>query len=423
MKKAILIVVGLVCPLLFVSAQEQIKALHVGDTVPDILIKDIKNYSQPEFRLAHFKGRLLILDFWATWCTSCVHLMPILDSLRKAYKGEITIVSVTGNTEQASSRFISRFSKSKYDSLPSIYNDSVLSKMFPHVGLPHEVWIDNHHVVRAITDGRYVQGKYIAKLLNDPEATLPLKKDFLGFNMYKPLLVGGNGGQGNGYSYRSIITPFLDGVEGGVSIQKGGALVTMTGINETALQLYGLAFSFKLMADPKRVKLEIRDSSRYFAPHSGPEAFDNWIKKNCYCYQLTLPKDKAANIKTYIQQDLNRYFNLNGRVEEVPTHCLLIVKRGTEKIPMSHKIGNQAGVAGKNMHLIRGSLSRLYYYLEAIPSLPVILDETHDTQAINIHLSSDTSLTALKRELAPYGLDLISAVRPIKMFILSENNE
>lgn len=65
-------------------------------------------------------------------------------------------------------------------------------------------------------------------------------------------------------------------------------------------------------------------------------------------------------------------------------------------------------------------MSGLYYYLHGIPTLPAVFDETGYQGKINIRLSGDTSLTGLQRELAPYGLKLVPAVRPTKIFILTE---
>jgi len=46
--------------------------------------------------LAHFKGRGLVVNFWATWCMPCVREMPSLDRLAKALKGSgIEVVAIS----------------------------------------------------------------------------------------------------------------------------------------------------------------------------------------------------------------------------------------------------------------------------------------------------------------------------------------
>ena len=46
----------------------------------DIVFKDEK---QKDVDLADYKGKLLILNFWATWCAPCKEEMPSLDNLQE----------------------------------------------------------------------------------------------------------------------------------------------------------------------------------------------------------------------------------------------------------------------------------------------------------------------------------------------------
>jgi thiol-disulfide isomerase/thioredoxin len=51
----------------------------------DVIFKDAR---QNDVNLEHFKGKLLILNFWATWCAPCREEMPSLDSLQSNRKLE-----------------------------------------------------------------------------------------------------------------------------------------------------------------------------------------------------------------------------------------------------------------------------------------------------------------------------------------------
>jgi len=48
-------------------------------TYEEVIFKDI---NQKDVNLANFKGKLVILNFWATWCAPCKEEMPSLDDLQ-----------------------------------------------------------------------------------------------------------------------------------------------------------------------------------------------------------------------------------------------------------------------------------------------------------------------------------------------------
>lgn len=47
------------------------------------------------FELSSLKGKVVLLNFWATWCAPCAEEFPSLLSLAERYKGEVVIVAVT----------------------------------------------------------------------------------------------------------------------------------------------------------------------------------------------------------------------------------------------------------------------------------------------------------------------------------------
>lgn len=85
---------ALVLASLFILAgcYSQSKPSSIGAPAPDFTIKD----SDHSVTLSQFRGKIVVLNFWATWCPPCVDEMPSLEQLQKKFQGtDVTILAVS----------------------------------------------------------------------------------------------------------------------------------------------------------------------------------------------------------------------------------------------------------------------------------------------------------------------------------------
>jgi thiol-disulfide isomerase/thioredoxin len=69
-------------------------ALKVGDALPDL------NSFELDGKLPDsLKGKVVLLDFWASWCVPCAESFPVMDELQKKY-GEQGLVIVAVNVDE-----------------------------------------------------------------------------------------------------------------------------------------------------------------------------------------------------------------------------------------------------------------------------------------------------------------------------------
>ena len=117
------------------KSNSEFKELRIGDKVPDIEFAML-NYPTQKARLSDFKGKLIILDYWATWCSSCLKQFPKLDSLQRQFK-DVKILLVnskrTGDTEEKIKSFLEKrkIIKGVAWQLSIVVNDSVSISFFP----------------------------------------------------------------------------------------------------------------------------------------------------------------------------------------------------------------------------------------------------------------------------------------------------
>ena len=113
-------------------------------------------------RLSDFKGKVVLLNFWATWCSPCKREIPSLDRLYQMRKDKgFEIVAV--NAERASASQIASFAEKYRMSFPILLNPQrdVGSKYWVRA-IPTSFLLDKNGVIRwKIVGGREWESPYV----------------------------------------------------------------------------------------------------------------------------------------------------------------------------------------------------------------------------------------------------------------------
>jgi len=126
--------------------------------VPDIEFTDLDGGTH---RLANWQGKVVLLNFWATWCAPCREEMPSLDALQKAKGGEdfqVVTVAAGRNTAAAVHRF---FEESGVTDLPTLTDPQMaLARAFGVMAMPVTILID-------------AEGNEVARMTGDADWASP----------------------------------------------------------------------------------------------------------------------------------------------------------------------------------------------------------------------------------------------------------
>src|SRR5689334_19214210 len=84
MMRALAVILALVVPEFVVGAAAADLKPWTGAPLPAFVLKDLDGV---EHRLADFQGKVVLVNFWATWCAPCRDEMPSIQDLRSQLKG------------------------------------------------------------------------------------------------------------------------------------------------------------------------------------------------------------------------------------------------------------------------------------------------------------------------------------------------
>ncbi|HEY0900273.1 MAG TPA: TlpA disulfide reductase family protein [Sphingobacteriaceae bacterium] len=93
------------------------KSVSVSDktTVKMAPAATFRNSTGQTVDIANSKGKVIFLNFWATWCPPCIAEMPSVNSLRSKFKNNPDVLFVMADIDNKMERSESFMKKNKYD--------------------------------------------------------------------------------------------------------------------------------------------------------------------------------------------------------------------------------------------------------------------------------------------------------------------
>lgn len=415
----------------------KIKNLKVGDRVPDILIPKIIRDTKTSAKMSDFNDQLLILDFFDTFCGSCIDALPKLDSLQKIFGNKIKILTVSYQSEEVMRNFFNtnKYLLSKKVQLPCAVEDKILGSHFQYKLISHEVWIYKGIVV-AITGTDYVTAENIQTILDGKKVNWPVKNDMVDFDAKRPIFEQQETDQyntKNGFLNYSALVGHRDGVD-----YKEGIKTTYDSVRNfyrTRFYNFDIVSTFRalsalskttpieknarspVMLTPARLILNVNDKSKYVYDKSYGFRTD-WDRENQICYEFVTAKfmEEKARLK-YIIDDLSLKLGVTVGWEKRKMKCLVLVKtREISNLDSLNKVRNVELKDGWQIDM--PGIQLMYFDLDG--KYPPVFNDTGFTGQMII--GGDTRLEGLKKQLQQYGCDIIEEEREAYVFVITEND-
>jgi len=151
------------------NAQDSPQARMIGVDAPDF---ELRKLDESLVKLSDLRGRIVILDFWATWCGPCVASLPKITELAQQYKGaEVDLITV--NIEQTSAEIRALLDRLKIHPVVVLDSDGAVARAYQAQAIPQTVIIDRDGKVKHVIVGGGVATE--AKIRDSLDNMLNLK--------------------------------------------------------------------------------------------------------------------------------------------------------------------------------------------------------------------------------------------------------
>jgi cytochrome c biogenesis protein CcmG/thiol:disulfide interchange protein DsbE len=135
-------------------------AAKVGEVAPDFTRADFAN---KQLKLSDYRGKLVLLNFWATWCPPCREEMPLFSKWQREHKAKgLQVIGVSMDDDAAS---VKEFLAEYPVTYPVVMGDVKLAEVYGGVlGLPLSYLIDKQGRIVARYQGEADLAKMEAKI-------------------------------------------------------------------------------------------------------------------------------------------------------------------------------------------------------------------------------------------------------------------
>lgn len=412
-------------------ANAQYTPLKIGATIPEVFWDtsfEVVNAPQKNMTLAADRNKLILLDFWGTWCSACIINFPKMEELQKQYAGQIKIVAVTSQERAVVEQFFASKNGKQYNKILSVVGDKMMRSLFPHTGVPFIVWIKDGKIINT-TNAEQVTQKTVKEVLDGEKSTL---QTVIQMDRERPLMLAESYDRQRDVAmlnYSIMIKGYIPDIGGGGTFRKTpqGVIYGRQFTNLSLRDIYSaigyqiFLSNFKDSFSGKRMVFEVKD---YLRLKPAVDADGRFIANELYSYEMIVPERDADSLYAYMLKDLSRYTDFTATIEKRTVKCLTLVRTSAKD-----KIATKGGEVISDFYGMPSILQNvpLWHMTNMLNgNSPVtdlsVIDETGYTGKVDIRMPAVKKLVDLRKELSHYDLDLVEAERTLNMLVIRNKN-
>ena len=136
----------------------------VGNSAPSFMLKDVRGNN---VGLSDFKGKVVVIDFWTTWCSWCKETTQELEKLHDNYKDrDVVFLGISMDSGSNADKKVRNFAQKHDLTYLMLIDDGGVSKSYQVNKLPTTYILDKDHIIKQIYPGYLPSlGKRIAETI------------------------------------------------------------------------------------------------------------------------------------------------------------------------------------------------------------------------------------------------------------------
>jgi thiol-disulfide isomerase/thioredoxin len=376
----------------------------LGKVCPDFSMSVIgANGIEKPLNLSELRGKVVILEFWATYCAPCIPYIKHFEKLQFQFGDAIKVIEISEENRDKVDAFIL---KRGYKNVSFAMDwGRKLNDMFYHHFIPHTVVIDQDGVVLAFTSPDEIDQEVIGKLINREPVTFTMKHEYQEAsytsstntlqNYDQPIIVNKPKNQ----TYKIEFSNYKEGY---------ATEFVKESSSEYKFVNCPLSLIYQILYDQKtsRVVMDVNDLTKY--------SFEN---HNSYCLDLSIPDFIGKTVQDVAIQQLEGLFPLKSKMEVRNKKVFTLLKSDLQGAMNSV---DSTGIIQKGL-----TIKDLMNYMESNPqlvnNLPVV-NETGlpDTTILDLDWFQNYP-DSVENKLRTLGLHGEVAMRDISCLVLYEN--
>lgn len=394
-------------------------ALKIGEPLPEtfwITPLQVVNHPDKTITLEKDRGKLILLDFWATWCAACLKNFPKMEELEKQFEGKLKVIPVTKENHAVLNKFFASKNGQRYKNLESVAADKILSQLFPYTAIPFIVWIKDGKLI-STTDAEQVTSQSISEIVKGEKSSL---QTVIQIGRDRPLMLAEQFDLEKSTTLMNYVL-FTKGriraIAPGSGFHRNGEVTYGRQLTNVPLLRIYRNIAYELFEargqqfSKKRLVNLVKDpASLDFARNDDNAALD----EKSYSIEFIVPVSQAGSLYPEMLKAVNTYSAYSAALENQRRKCLVLKRSQTsEKTPVK-KGEKEKLVNTRTLASLINDLNDMTF-----TELPLV-DESGYMGEVSVDAAGISDLDSLKRAFRNEGFQLEETERELLMMVVRD---